>query len=303
MSVFSSPVQTAEIVTRLRAAGCVFAEDEAELLVSTASTPEALAAMVARRVAGVPLEHVLGWAEFCGLRVVVEPGVFVPRPRTEFLVRRAVALACAAGGSPVVLDLCCGTGAMGAALIAGLGGTGGDGAEGSGAGEGGARGGGVGRNGAGEGGIGGDGAQGGRAELHAADLDPVAVRCARRNLPGAHVYEGDLFEPLPSSLRGRVGLLIVSPPYVPSGSIGLLPSEARLHEPLMALDGGGDGLDVARRVIAEAPQWLAPGGHLLIETSERQAEATAAAVAGAGLRARAERSEELDATAVIGTRS
>ncbi|TDC93840.1 putative protein N(5)-glutamine methyltransferase [Nonomuraea deserti] len=272
MSVFSSPVQTAEIVTTLRAAGCVFAEDEAELLVSTASTPEALAAMVARRVAGEPLEHVLGWAEFCGLRVVVEPGVFVPRPRTEFLVRRAVALARAAAVPPVILDLCCGTGAMGAAVLAGLSGAGGDGA--------------------GEGG----------AELHAADLDPVAVRCARRNLPGAHVYEGDLFEPLPSSLRGGVGLLIVSPPYVPSGSIGLLPSEARLHEPLMALDGGGDGLDIVRRVIAEAPRWLAPGGHLLIETSERQAEATAAAVAGAGLRARAERSEELDATAVIGTR-
>ncbi|MEO3806282.1 putative protein N(5)-glutamine methyltransferase [Nonomuraea sp. B1E8] len=267
MSVLPSPVQTAEIVTRLRAAGCVFAEDEAALLLSTASAPEVLAAMVARRVAGEPLEHVLGWAEFCGLRVVVEPGVFVPRPRTEFLVRRAVALARAAAGPPVILDLCCGTGAMGAAVLAELAGAG-----------------------------------GGGAEVHAADVDPAAVRCARRNLPGAHVYEGDLFEPLPSSLRGRVGLLIVSPPYVPSGSIGLLPSEARLHEPLMALDGGGDGLDVARRVIAEAPRWLVPGGHLLVETSERQAEATAAAVAGAGLRARAERSEELDATAVIGTR-
>ncbi|NBE92135.1 putative protein N(5)-glutamine methyltransferase [Nonomuraea sp. KC401] len=267
MSASSSPVQTAEIVTRLRAAGCVFAEDEAALLVSTASTPEALAAMVARRVAGEPLEHVLGWAEFCGLRVVVEPGVFVPRPRTEFLVRRAVALARATAGPPVVLDLCCGTGAMGAAVIAQL--------AAAGAGE---------------------------AEVHAADLDPAAVRCARRNLPGAHVYEGDLFEPLPSSLRGRVGLLVVSPPYVPSESIGLLPPEARLHEPLMALDGGGDGLDVARRVVAEAPRWLASGGHLLVETSERQAEATAAALAAAGLRARAEWSEELDATAVIGTR-
>ncbi|TDE57016.1 putative protein N(5)-glutamine methyltransferase [Nonomuraea mesophila] len=271
MSAFSSPVHTAEIVTRLRAAGCVFAEDEADLLVSAASTREVLSAMVARRVAGEPLEHVLGRAEFCGLRVFVEPGVFVPRPRTEFLVRRAVALARAAGGPPpVILDLCCGTGAMAAAVAAAV--------------------------------VKELGAGGAGAEVHAADLDPAAVRCARRNLPGAHVHQGDLFEPLPSSLRGRVGLLIASPPYVPSESIRLLPPEARRHEPLMALDGGGDGLDVARRVIAEAPRWLAPGGHLLVETGERQAEATAAAVAAAGLRARAEWSEELDATAVIGTR-
>ncbi|MFI7638456.1 putative protein N(5)-glutamine methyltransferase [Nonomuraea sp. NPDC049400] len=260
MSVFSSSVPI--LVTRLRAAGCVFAEDEADLLVSTAATPDELAAMVERRVAGEPLEHVLGWAEFCGLRVVVEPGVFVPRPRTGFLIQEAVALARRVAGTPVVLDMCCGTGAMGAALAAGL----------------------------------------ERAEVYATDLDPAAVRCARRNLAGGHVYEGDLYEPLPASLRGRVDIVIASPPYVPSESVALLPSEARLHEPLVALDGGGDGLEVVRRVIAGAPQWLAPGGHLLVETSERQATATAEAVARAGLAARVASSEELDATAVIGTR-
>jgi release factor glutamine methyltransferase len=264
MSVFSSSVPAADIVARLRAAGCVFAEDEAELLLATARTPGELAAMVERRVAGQPLEHVLGWAEFRGLRLVVEPGVFVPRPRTEFLIEQAVAMARELPGTPVVLDLCCGTGAMGAALAAGL-----------------AR----------------------PVELHAADLDPAAVRCARRNLPGGHVYEGDLYAPLPATLRGRVGILIASPPYVPSGSIGLLPPEAREHEQLMALDGGDDGLHVVRRVIAQAPEWLAPGGHLLIETSERQAAATARAVEQAGLAARATGSDELDATAVIGTRA
>jgi release factor glutamine methyltransferase len=67
------------IVSRLRAAGCVFAEDEARLLMSTARTPAELDAMVGQRVAGMPLEHVLGWAEFCGLRITVAPGVFVPR--------------------------------------------------------------------------------------------------------------------------------------------------------------------------------------------------------------------------------
>ena len=81
------------IVSRLRAAGCVFAEDEARLLLSAAQTPEELDAMVDRRVAGLPLEQVLGWAEFCGLRIAVAPGVFVPRRRTEFLVRQAVLLA------------------------------------------------------------------------------------------------------------------------------------------------------------------------------------------------------------------
>ncbi|MFI7128159.1 putative protein N(5)-glutamine methyltransferase [Nonomuraea sp. NPDC050153] len=288
MSVFSSSVpstaSTSAIVARLRAAGCVFAEDEVELLVSTARTPAELAAMVERRVLGEPLQHVLGWAEFCGLRVVVEPGVFVPRPRTEFLIGQAAALARRLPGPPVILDLCCGSGAAGAALAAALS-TGlatglATGLEG--------------------------------AELHAVDLDPAAVRCARRNLAAAplrpggtlrsRVYQGDLYDPLPASLLGRVDIVIASPPYVPSGSIVLLPPEARLHEPLMALDGGGDGLDVVRRVIAGAPRWLAPGGHLLVETSERQAGATAEAVARAGLAARVASSDELDATAVIGTR-
>ena len=86
------------IVTRLRDAGCVFAEDEARLLISAARTPGELAAMVDQRTAGQPLEHVLGWAEFCGLRVAVDPGVFIPRRRTEFLVRQATALARRAAG-------------------------------------------------------------------------------------------------------------------------------------------------------------------------------------------------------------
>ena len=77
------------IVPRLRAAGCVFAEDEAQLLISAARMPADLAAMVDRRAGGLPLEHVLGWAQFCGLRIAVDPGVFVPRRRTELLVRHA----------------------------------------------------------------------------------------------------------------------------------------------------------------------------------------------------------------------
>src|SRR5512133_2173864 len=102
-----------DVVARLRGAGCVFAEDEARLLLAEAGSGEALEAMVARRVAGEPLEHVLGWAEFCGLRVAVAPGVFVPRRRTEALVETAVALGRVGA---VVVDLCCGSGALGLAV-------------------------------------------------------------------------------------------------------------------------------------------------------------------------------------------
>jgi release factor glutamine methyltransferase len=249
------------IVSRLRAVGCVFADDEARLLVEAAGSPAELAAMVDRRVGGLPLEHVLGWVEFCGQRVLVDPGVFVPRQRTGFLVRQAAALA---RPGAVVVDLCCGSGAVGAVLATLVDGI----------------------------------------DLHAADIDPAAVRCARRNLAttGGRVHEGDLYDPLPRALRGRVDVLVANAPYVPTHDIALLPAEARVHEARLALDGGADGLDTLRRVAADAPQWLAPGGHLLFETSERQAPRALDTVAGAGLTARVVTSDELYATVVIGTR-
>ncbi len=138
--------------------------------------------------------------------------------------------------------------------------------------------------------------------LHAVDIEPPAVACARRNLVDGQVYEGDLDAPLPASLQGRVAVVVANAPYVPTNAIALMPPEARDHEPRVALDGGADGLDVQRRVAAAAPRWLAPGGSLLIETSARQAPSTAAAVAAAGLVPRVERSEELDGTAVVGVR-
>jgi len=266
-----------EITGRLRAAGCVFAEEEARLLIAAAATPVQLSAMVGQRAGGMPLEHVLGWAEFCGLRIAVDPGVFVPRRRTEFLVIQAAAGAeagrGAAGGGlasgglarPVIVDLCCGSGALGVALAAALGG----------------------------------------ADLHAADVDPAAVACARRNVvpAGGRVHAGDLFGALPAELRGRVDILAVNVPYVPTGEIALLPAEARDYEPRVALDGGPDGLDVLRRVAAEAAAWLAPGGRLLTETSERQAAAAAQIVAAGGLAAQVITDDELGATVVIGLRS
>lgn len=96
-------------------------------------------------------------------------------------------------------------------------------------------------------------------------------------------------------------VLVVNAPYVPTEEIVLMPSEARDHEPLVSLDGGADGLDIHRRVAAGALPWLAPGGHLLIETSARQSPSTASALTSAGLAVRAVTSEELYATVVIGT--
>ena len=144
----------------------------------------------------------------------------------------------------------------------------------------------------------------GRIELHAVDIESAAARCARVNVNpvGGQVYEGDLFEPLPADLRGRVDLLVANAPYVPTDAIGQMPPEARDHEPQVALDGGDDGLDVHRRIAAEAAGWLSPAGHLLVETSARQSPATLSTLGDHGLDARVTRSDELDATVVIGRR-
>jgi release factor glutamine methyltransferase len=142
----------------------------------------------------------------------------------------------------------------------------------------------------------------GGIELHAADLDPAAVACARRNVEpaGGHVYAGDLFTALPDSLRGRAGVLICNAPYVPTTEIAFMPAEARDHEALMALDGGADGLAILRRAAAEAGAWLAPGGVLLVETSERQATSMAAVMTAAGLTAQVHEDDESGATVVTG---
>ncbi|MEV4052315.1 putative protein N(5)-glutamine methyltransferase [Amycolatopsis sp. NPDC049688] len=249
-------MDTPTVISRLRAAGCVFAEDEAALLTEAATTAAELESLVARRVSGLPLEHLLGWAEFHGLRIAVRPGVFVPRKRTEFLVDVAVSLA---PPDPVVLDLCCGSGALGAAFAA---------------------------------------ARPPR-ELHAADVEPAAVECARLNVSRVHL--GDLYDALPGSLRGRVDVLLANVPYVPSDAVATMPPEARLHEPLVALDGGADGLDLARRVAAGAPQWLTPGGTVLVESSGRQAPVLAGIFAAAGLKPAVRESADLGATVVTGT--
>jgi release factor glutamine methyltransferase len=191
--------------------------------------------------------------------VALDPGVFIPRQRTAFLVDLAAA-AVPPGG--VVVDLCCGSGALGLALARRHPGI----------------------------------------ELHAADVSPAACACARRNLApvGGTVHEGDLDAPLPARLRGRVHVLVANVPYVPTDAIALMPPESRDHEPRGTVDGGPDGLDVVRRLAELAPRWLAPRGTVLVETGADQAEEASAAFARAGLRAAVHLDAERGATAVSG---
>jgi release factor glutamine methyltransferase len=247
-------------VDRLRAAGCVFAEDEARLLSMAAGSSAALEALVARRIAGEPLEYVLGWVDFAGLRLAVEPGVFVPRRRTELLARAA---ASAIAPGEVLIDLCCGCGAVAAAVAAAVPGI----------------------------------------EVHAVDIDETAVRCARRNLGGASVHLGDLYAVLPPALRGGVQVVTGNAPYVPTPALATMPVEARRYEPRTALDGGADGLEVLRRIVGSARQWLRAGGWLFVESSTAQAPRLVAEMAAAGLAATVRSDEEVGATVVAGRAS
>jgi release factor glutamine methyltransferase len=247
------------IAGRLRAAGCVFAEDEAALMRETTTDPVRIEEMVVRRCSGVPLEHVVGWTRFAGVRLAVHPGVFVPRRRTEALVRAAVALA----PSPAtVVDLCCGCGAVGAAIATMVPGV----------------------------------------RLWASDIDPAAVGNARENLVafGAVVGLGDLDAAMPDELRGRVDLLVANVPYVPAEQVAYLPAQAREHEPLVALDGGGDGLDVLRRLAPRASGWLRPGGAFVTECACEQADPAAEILRDAGLDPLVHNDDELDVAIVAG---
>jgi release factor glutamine methyltransferase len=250
----------ARVTRELAAAGCVSAAAEARWLVEEAADPRALRAMVARRVAGEPLQYVVGWAPFGRLRLRVGHGVFVPRPETEGLADRAAAHLRAAGPlrihrgtpsgfpgplRPIAVDLCTGSGAIACFLAAEVPG----------------------------------------ARVVATELDPAALAWARPNADryGVELLAGDLDAPLPAELAGRVDVLCANVPYVPSGAIPTLPRDVRDHEPRLALDGGPDGLDVLRRVAARAGHWLTPGGVLLCEIGDDQGEAATALLAEAGL--------------------
>lgn len=244
-------------MTRLRAAGCVFAEDEARLLGELPEAGGIRDDAVRRRIAGEQLEHVLGWAELAGVRVLVTPGVFVPRRRTEALVAVAADLLTPDG---VLLEVCCGSGAIARVLAERCGPT----------------------------------------RVHASDVDPRAVACAERNLAGrATVSVADVVDGVPLDLRGRVTLLVANVPYVPTGELDLLPRDARDGEPRRTHDGGVDGLDVLRRVLAAAGEWLAPGGAVVSELALGQETAAISAAATAGLLAHVVVDDDEDGAGVV----
>ncbi|RDI02178.1 release factor glutamine methyltransferase [Curtobacterium sp. AG1037] len=249
------------LAARLRAVGSVFAEDEADLLLEAGDgDPVRLRALVQRRLAGEPLEVVLGWAAFDGHRVRVVAGVFVPRARTAVVVEQA---ARRLHRYDRVVDLCCGVGAISVALLGRV----------------------------------------GALDLVAADLDPDATDVAAENIGDRGiVVTGDLFAPLPERFRDAVDVIAVNAPYVPSGEVATMPSEARDHERLVALDGGADGLDVHRRIADGAGAWLRPGGAVVIEVSAAQSAASAALFAAAGFTVAVERDDEVDGTCVVAVR-
>src|SRR3954447_12827818 len=206
---------TDDVVDRLRAAGSVFAEDEARLLGADES-------LIARRIAGERLEYVLGWVEFCGLRLEIDPGVFIPRPQTEVLADAAIALR-----PGIAVDLFAGCGAIACAVKA----------------------------------------SNPEAVVIAAELDPAALLCARRNCDrfGVEVVDSDVDSGLPRELERRVDVLTANVPYVPTAELPYVPHDG---EPEAALDGGPDGLRWVRAVEAVAARWLRPGGVLLYEQPE-----------------------------------
>ncbi len=213
----------------LAIAGCVAADEEAVELVATAVDDADLESLVARRTSGEPLAWITGTARFCGIDVVVDPGVYVPRWQSEPLAHRAAALLPERG---TAIDLCTGSGAIARVL----------------------------------------------QDTHpdalvvATDRDPVARDCALRN--GVDARLGHLFDPLPAALAGSVDVVVGVAPYVPAGALHLLPRDVLAYEPLTALDGGSDGLEVVAEVIADSVRWMRPGGWLLLEVGGDQIATT-----------------------------
>jgi release factor glutamine methyltransferase len=227
------------VVAALAEGGCVAPDAEADaLFLASREGVGRIEDLVARRLRGEPLAWITGSVLFCGVRIIVEPGVFVPRPHTQAMARRAVALLPADG---IAVDLCTGSGAVAAVLASAH----------------------------------------PEATVLATDIDPMAVACAGRN--GVSALVGDLDEPLPPSLRGRVDVMTAVVPYVPSEELPFLPRDVLANEPRTALDGGPRGTTVLVRAAEAAAGWLAPGGSVLLEFGGDQADEVATALEDAGL--------------------
>ncbi len=227
------------VVRALAEGGCVAPDAEADaLLRASREGVVPIEELIARRLRGEPLAWITGWVRFCGIWIRVDPGVFVPRPHTETLARRAVSLLPTEG---IAVDLCTGSGAVAVVLGSGR----------------------------------------PRATVVATDVDPAAVACARRNGVGALV--GDLDEPLPPSIRGRVNVMTAVVPYVPTEELHLLPRDVLDNEPRRVLDGGPGGTTVLVQAAEAAARWLRPGGSVLLEIGGNQAGELARTLTDNGL--------------------
>jgi len=204
----------------------------------TAEERASLRDAVRRRAVGEPLQYVTGEVAFRHIVVKVRPGVLIPRPETEVLVDSvlpAVDAALAARGDALVADLCTGSGCIALAIAR----------------------------------------ERPDAHVSAGDVSPVAVEVTRENAERlglserVSAAEGDLFDAVPQALRGRLDVVVANPPYIPSADVPSLPAEVAGFEPHLALDGGADGLDVFRRILSDAREWLRPGGLLGVELDER----------------------------------
>jgi release factor glutamine methyltransferase len=213
-------------------------------------------ALLERRRGGECAAYILGRREFRGLEFTVTPAVLVPRPDTETLVEAALDRIDRSGITGPVLDLCTGSGAVAIALKHERPG----------------------------------------AEVYASDISPPALEVARANAarlipgepgngkPGVLFFEGDLFKPLGDPLPLPLfSLVLANPPYIPSKTLETLPREVR-GEPPLALDGGEDGLDIIRRLIADAGGRLKHGGALFIEADPRQMPTVAGILENCGYR-------------------
>lgn len=205
---------------------------------------EAFRALCEKRKARIPLQYLTGVQSFLGRDFTVDERVLIPRPETELLAERAIALLRAEESAPTALDLCCGSGCLAVSMALGD----------------------------------------PRAEVHAADLSAGALAVTKINAERLHaqvmLHQGDLFDSLPKAPLYSV--IVSNPPYIPQADCLCLQEEVR-REPLMALDGGTDGYDFYRRIAEAAPHFLRPGGTLLMETGYDQAESVMALCRSAGL--------------------
>jgi release factor glutamine methyltransferase len=220
----------------------------------TPDVAERFRALVERRAGHEPLQHLLGFEDFRGLRLRVSPAVLIPRPETEGLVAWALELLTgmpaegAMSGPPLrVADLGTGSGAIACALAS-------------------AR---------------------PDVEVLAVESSSAALAVAADNVHAlglerrVRLLAGDLLAPL-APHAGRLAMIVANLPYLPSALIPTLPREVRDFEPRAALDGGADGLQALRRLVTAAPAALRPGGWLVLEIGEDQAGALASLMAAEG---------------------